>query len=691
MARETIIPSVSVEVIKEVVPPSPAATGIVAILGSTEKGPLVPTRIDRYPTFRDIFGVGSSYSMPEAKHVLQNGAKELVIVRLENGSRSIIQLNNIQNNPALEITARAEGIWGNEIRVQILQGRASGTVRMDIYYQSDEPVETFDNLSMHPSSERYLANIINSQSELVSARDLTGRLPGVMQTRRAISGGTDGVIANTTLTGTANTIPDTPMIDIQARELGENGNNLRITTTDGAIAGTYNITIDDITNTAASELHENVDLNPGTTGNYIITELNNSNLVMASLHSGYVYTSGDTLDIISAQALIDGTDRVPATFTITDSEEMDIVLVTGRDPGDGSSGNGIFVRVDEGVTDDVINFYVWYPGNTSTQSADADEAYENVNIDPDSPDYMIRRVNEVSTRIELEYLAASETLATMGVSAILTGGANPDLSNFEAGLSSLEREPDVDIVVPSIQYPPPSLFQQSHFNYSQNVFAAVDSHCKLMSQAANNRIGFGGVSRMERLDQTIRRTTTIGSDRFVIVSPHGVVGAVAGLIGRLTYYYSPTFKAITGFTTLERDFSPTDLRTLLRANIVPLDAKKGIGIIIIRGLTTDGDQISVRRVADYAVRNVKNIAERFIGNLNTQDGRAALKQKIIEFFRQMEKDNAIVPSTDGTDPAFKVDVYSTQRDFALGIVRVDIAVRPVRAIDFIYATILVQV
>ena len=56
----------------------------------------------------------------------------------------------------------------------------------------------------------------------------------------------------------------------------------------------------------------------------------------------------------------------------------------------------------------------------------------------------------------------------------------------------------------------------------------------------------------------------------------------------------------------------------------------------------------------------------------------------------MERDGALVPSTDGTDPAFKVDVFSTQADFANGIVRVDIAVRPVRAIDFIFATILVK-
>jgi len=59
-------------------------------------------------------------------------------------------------------------------------------------------------------------------------------------------------------------------------------------------------------------------------------------------------------------------------------------------------------------------------------------------------------------------------------------------------------------------------------------------------------------------------------------------------------------------------------------------------------------------------------------------------------FLQMQRDGAIVPSVDGKDPAFAVNVYSTEADFANGIVRIDIAVRPVRAIDYIYATILVK-
>jgi len=90
------------------------------------------------------------------------------------------------------------------------------------------------------------------------------------------------------------------------------------------------------------------------------------------------------------------------------------------------------------------------------------------------------------------------------------------------------------------------------------------------------------------------------------------------------------------------------------------------------------------------VRLVKGIGDMFIGTLNNQLGRSALREKLTDVMNRMESEGAIVPSTDGKQPALMVDVYSTQLDFAQGIVRVDLAVRPVRAIDYIYATITVQ-
>jgi hypothetical protein len=183
----------------------------------------------------------------------------------------------------------------------------------------------------------------------------------------------------------------------------------------------------------------------------------------------------------------------------------------------------------------------------------------------------------------------------------------------------------------------------------------------------------------------------LNSERFTLVSPSGVAGAVAGLIGGLDFFRSPTFKTLNGIVGLPVDYSNSDLRRLIIGNVLAIDFLEGRGFIIVKGIDTSGGQISVTRVADRAVRRVKTIADQFIGTLNTEDGRNALRQRIVEFFTQLEKDGAIVPSTDGKDPAFVVDVYSSQVDFAQGIVRVDIAIRPVRAIDFIFATILVKI
>src|SRR6185369_12897884 len=172
----------------------------------------------------------------------------------------------------------------------------------------------------------------------------------------------------------------------------------------------------------------------------------------------------------------------------------------------------------------------------------------------------------------------------------------------------------------------------------------------------------------------------------------GAEGAVVGIIGRLDPKDSPTFKPVPLFGRAPAAFRQGDLNRLLgpTTNLLVVQDRAGRGVVVLRGLDTSGDQISVTRVADIAIRETKAISENFIGQLNSAEARLALKGQIVATFTRMEREGALVPSTDGTDPAFLVDVYSTQLDFGQGIVRVDIAIRPVRSIDFIYATIRVK-
>ncbi|MFC1747186.1 phage tail sheath C-terminal domain-containing protein [Pseudomonadota bacterium] len=292
-------------------------------------------------------------------------------------------------------------------------------------------------------------------------------------------------------------------------------------------------------------------------------------------------------------------------------------------------------------------------------------------------------INKNSTVVNVSDVSAAASLVKLDIYS-LSSGKDATPTQFSDALNALQNEPDVDMVIASIS-------DFSDKSAVTKIYSKVISHCERMSTDSKGRIGFGQALPQGSVADQTEMVEALFSDRFVMTAPHGVAGAVAGRVGSLSYFKSPTFKTLSGLGVLKQAIGVDDQRTYLKNNIVPIVTQRGQGTIVVRGLTTDGDQISVRRVADRSVRGMKMLGDLFIGRLNNEDGRNALKQKLIEFLVQMEKEGAIVPKTDGSDPAFKVDVYSSQADFAQGIVRVDMAVRPVRAIDFIYATILVQV
>ena len=223
---------------------------------------------------------------------------------------------------------------------------------------------------------------------------------------------------------------------------------------------------------------------------------------------------------------------------------------------------------------------------------------------------------------------------------------------------------------------------------------AMLGHARAQTLDAKPRIVLGSVppDASDDVDAIIDHAGQVAGQRFVLVTPSGAEGAMAGLLGHLTYFFSPTFKTVAQpGVELER-YSQGDLEKLVgpNGNICVITQRKGRGTICVKGIATDGSQISVTRVADRCVREVNAISNGFIGELNNAESRNALKQQIVATFTQMERDGALVPSVDGSSPAFEVDVYASQVDVGQGNVRVDIAVRPVRAIDYIYATIRVR-
>jgi hypothetical protein len=213
-----------------------------------------------------------------------------------------------------------------------------------------------------------------------------------------------------------------------------------------------------------------------------------------------------------------------------------------------------------------------------------------------------------------------------------------------------------------------------------------------MSTVARNRIGIGSVTPAEAKDvkKIVDHANEVRSDHFVLTAPASTEAAFAGLLGLQNFFDSPTFKTIALLDGPAGLYSDAQLTELINNNVLTINLRRKLGVVVVKGILTSGRQINVQRTANKCVRDVKAISDKYIGLLNNEGTRNALRQQITALFLQMERDGALVKSTDGKDPAFTVDVYSTQADFAQGIVRVDIAVRPVRAIDYIYATILVK-
>lgn len=83
MAR--ILPGVEIQVVKEIVPQQLHPSGIVGVIGTAEKGPmLIPTPVTSYSEFKDIFGSDATQSLAkEVRNCFLNGVFQVFATRIE--------------------------------------------------------------------------------------------------------------------------------------------------------------------------------------------------------------------------------------------------------------------------------------------------------------------------------------------------------------------------------------------------------------------------------------------------------------------------------------------------------------------------------------------------------------------------------------------------------------------------------
>lgn len=151
--------------------------------------------------------------------------------------------------------------------------------------------------------------------------------------------------------------------------------------------------------------------------------------------------------------------------------------------------------------------------------------------------------------------------------------------------------------------------------------------------------------------------------------------AIAGLLSSRDPHISPTNKSVS-IGGLEVEFNAAQLKQLVQGNVLALEKRRGFRVV--KGITTDTgafQQITTRRIVDFAKFGVRSAAEPYIGLLNNDRVRKALKGSINGFLASMVDDEMLV--------SYELDVTATREEEIRGIAKVTMTVRPTFSIDYI--------
>jgi hypothetical protein len=269
-----------------------------------------------------------------------------------------------------------------------------------------------------------------------------------------------------------------------------------------------------------------------------------------------------------------------------------------------------------------------------------------------------------------------------------TKGANGETgANYQTGLDQLLNEA-AHIIVAAGQ--------------DQGFGDELDAHCQSASSDAikRERIAVVGSGPGATLDQI--RGHSLASDRVIFVAP-GIkandnaatppaevslpgayaAAAVAGLLAGFSPHVSLTNKTLR-VGGVENRFTSAELTQLVQDRVLACEDRQGFRIV--KGITTATNtawhQITTRRIVDYAKFGVRSAANPYIGLLNNDRVRGAMRATINSFLVEMVDDEMLV--------SFELEVSATREEERQGIARVTLVLRPTFSIDFIKVTMFLE-
>jgi len=207
------------------------STSIGAFLGRASRGPINrPVRLFSFADFERSFG--DPHPASDLAHAVSlffnNGGTDCYVVRVaRDASPAAVTIQNLAGQNVLVATAKADGRWGNTLRMEIDYRTANPdeSFNLRVLFEEGGQVvqsESFTGLNMDPDSPRFAPRFVSGSSTLINLtlhaevdiggpNDLTnpGRsFDGFSQSRRPLGADDDAVRDN--LDALLNTGPDAP-------------------------------------------------------------------------------------------------------------------------------------------------------------------------------------------------------------------------------------------------------------------------------------------------------------------------------------------------------------------------------------------------------------------------------------------------------------------------------------------------
>lgn len=214
---------------------------------------------------------------------------------------------------------------------------------------------------------------------------------------------------------------------------------------------------------------------------------------------------------------------------------------------------------------------------------------------------------------------------------------------------------------------------------------ALKGHLAVTTENKRERIGIVGCSGDADVDAVAKHG--LNSERLVFVAP-GIsdketgaytAAAVAGLLASLPVQSSPTNKQLN-LSGVAAKYSSSQLEKLVNHRVLAVENRNGFRIV--KGITTAENtawhQITTRRIVDYAIYGVRSACDPYIGKLNNERVRGAMKATLDGFLTRMVSAESLV--------GYTLEVSATRSQEIEGSVMVNMTLQPTFSIDFIHVT-----